>query len=131
MMFIAVISVIIFAILGLNIFGVYGAVLALGLSYLLLFLMSFSAVYRFLKFDVDWKFIIKNIILSLILAVGLYLIKSDLPAGRQGLFVFENLYRYDNLWKIVALGLIYFAFFVVLNWKRFALLKGEVVRMRK
>jgi len=97
--------------------------LALGIGYGLLFLLSLRLIYKNTPFGVDWKFILKNIILALILSVGLWMIKSDL-------FVFDDLMRYSNLWKLVGLGFAFFLVFVGVNWKRAMMLKSEVMRMR-
>jgi len=47
-------------------------------------------MYKNIVFDVDWQFIVKNIILTLILTGVLWRVKSDL-------FVFDDMLRYKNL----------------------------------
>jgi len=102
---------------------IYWAIFTFWFSYILLFLMSFRLIYRNIKFNVDWKFIIKNIIIALILSVLIWFVKSKL-------FVFDDMMRYSNLWKLIGLGFGFFLVFIVFNLSRFMALKNEIVRMR-
>ncbi|AHB41440.1 polysaccharide biosynthesis protein [candidate division SR1 bacterium RAAC1_SR1_1] len=120
---ISVIVVTIVSLVGLYTIGIYGSVLALGIGYVLLFILSFRLIYKHIQFDVDWKFILKNTILALILSTGLWMIKSEL-------FVFDDMLRYSNLSKLLGLGLTFFLIFVGINWKRTMMLKNEVMRIR-
>lgn len=123
MLLISVVVVAIVSLVGLYTIWIYWSILALGAGYGLLFWLSFRLIYKDIKFGVDWKFILKNTILALILSVWIWIIKSDL-------FVFDDMMRYSNLWKLVGVGFAFFLVFVGVNWKRAMMLKSEVMRMR-
>lgn len=124
MLLISVAVVAIVSLIGLYTIWIYWSVLALGSGYVLLFWLSFRLIYKHIKFGVDWKFIVKNTILALILSVWVWIIKSDL-------FIFDDVMRYSNLWKLILSGFGFFLMFIGVNWKRAIVLKDEVMRMRK
>ncbi len=123
-MLVSVVVVTVVSLIWLYTIWIYWSILAFGISYVLLFWLSFCLIYKDIQFGVDWKFILKNIILTLILSVGLWFIKSDL-------FIFDDVMRYNNLWKLIRLGLVFFLIFVAVNWKRAMMLKDELMRMRE
>ena len=122
-LFISILSVTIVSILSMYTIWIYGSVLALGISNVLLFILSFRLIYKDIPFGVEWKFIIKNIVLWSLLAVVLWYIKSDI-------FVIDDFYRLSNLSKLILLWLAFFVAFWAVNYKKFLLLKDEVKKLR-
>ncbi len=123
MLLISACVVIVVSLIWLTTIWIYWSILALWLWYWLLFLLSFLFLYKHLPFSIDWKFIIKNIIVTSILSIGVWLIKSEL-------FIFDDIMRWSNLLKLIGIWLIFFFVFIGINWKRAMLLKDELIKMR-
>ncbi len=122
-LFISTLLVAILSIVGMYTIWIYGSVLALWISNLLLFILSFKLIYKDIPFGVEWKFIIKNIVLGLVLTAILWSFKSKI-------FVIDDLVRMTNLWKLILLWLAFFVAFWAVNYKKFLLLKDEVKKLR-
>ena len=103
---------------------IYGAVIALWLAYLFLFVLSFRLIYKDIKFKIDWNFVIRNLIIISILAIITWMIKDKI-------FVFDDLLRLKNLWKILGLAGIVAVLFLWFNGKRVLMLKDELIKMKK
>ncbi len=67
----------------------YGAIFAMGISYILLFILSFKILYQKITFKINRKIIIKNLIFSGLLGIGIWYLKSNF-------FIFEDTQRYQN-----------------------------------
>ena len=102
----------------------YGAVIALWLAYLFLFVLSFRLIYKDIKFKIDWNFVIRNLIIISILAIITWMIKDKI-------FIFDDLLRLKNLWKILGLAGIVAVLFLWFNGKRVLMLKDELIKMKK
>ncbi len=111
------------SLISMKIAGTYGAVLAFGLSYLLLWILSWRLLRKDISISVNRRFIIKNIIILVLMGAILLLIKWDI-------FVLDDLQRYSNFGKMVILWLIFYSIFVGFNYKKFMLLKEEVKKLR-
>lgn len=122
-LFISILLVAVLSLIGMYSIWIYGSVLALWISYTLLFILSFRLIYKDIPFGVEWKFIIKNIVLWLVLTVILWFLKSKI-------FVIDDLVRMTNLWKLILLGMWFFVAFWAVNYKKFLLLKDEVRKLR-
>jgi len=102
---------------------VYGAVLTLWIGETMLFILSFKLIYKDIKFGVDWRFIIKNLFLGLLLWLFLRMIKSKI-------FINDDLMRLSNLWKLILIGLGFFVVFGLFNFKKALVLKWEIKKLR-
>jgi len=107
----------------LNLMGIYGAILAMGVWYLMLFIMSFWLILRDVKFGFEWLFVLRNCILLSVMWVGLWFLKENL-------FVFDDAFRTQNLFRLVVVWFGFFFAFVGLNWKRAMMLRDEIKKIR-
>jgi hypothetical protein len=104
--------------------GLVGAVIALAVSWIILWAYSLHYVYSFQKINFDWMFFIKNTIVSIALAFGIYLVSPKI-------FVFQDALRMTNLWYLLILGIVYYCIILVVNYKSVRALINEVRGMRK
>ena len=103
---------------------IYWWVLALWTWYITLWILSFRELYWEYKFTVNWKLIINNIIICLVMAIIVWKIKD-------WIFVFDDFERYRNLWKLVLIAVWMWWVFVLANLKQFLALKDEVLKLKK
>ena len=103
---------------------IYGWVLALWTWYISLRFLSFREIYSENKFTVNWKLIINNIIVCIVMWIVVRKIKD-------WLFIFDDLERYKNLWKLVLVALWMWVIFSIVNIKQFLALKNEVLKLKK
>jgi len=103
---------------------IYWWVLSLWTWYITLWILSFRELYRKNKFKINWKLIINNIIICTIMGVCVRKIKN-------WLFIFDDLERYKNLWKLVLVAMWMCWFFMLVNLKQFITLKNEILKLRK
>ena len=103
---------------------IYWWVLALWTWYITLWILSFRELYRENKFNVNWKLIINNIIICLVMAIIVWKIKD-------WIFVFDDLERYRNLWKLVLVAVSMWWIFVLANLKQFLALKDEILKLKQ
>lgn len=107
----------------IKIAGLYGIVFAYSLAYFLLRLFSYLLIKRDVKTTIQWWFILKNISVLAVLWIIVWLAKGKV-------FVFDDLERYHNLWKLLVIWVVYCCIFAGFNYKRVVLLKEEIKRMR-
>ncbi|HPC34825.1 MAG TPA: oligosaccharide flippase family protein, partial [Candidatus Absconditabacterales bacterium] len=122
-LFITALITVVLSIIGMYSLGIYGAVLTLGIGETILFILSFKLIYKDIKFGVDWRFIIKNLFLGLLLGIILRMIKSKI-------FINDDLMRLSNLWKLILIGLGFFVVFGLFNFQKALVLKGEIKKLR-
>jgi len=122
-LFITVLITVILSIIWMYSLWVYGAVLTLWIGETMLFILSFKLIYKDIKFGVDWRFIIKNLFLGLLLWLFLRMIKSKI-------FINDDLMRLSNLWKLILIGLGFFVVFGLFNFKKALVLKWEIKKLR-
>jgi hypothetical protein len=103
---------------------IYGWVLALWTWYITLRFLSFRELYLENKFTVNWKLIINNILVCIVM----WIIVRKIG---KWLFVFDDLERYKNLWKLVLIALSMWVIFSLVNIKQFLALKDEVLKLKK
>lgn len=117
-------SVLIVSIIWLYTIWIYWSVLALWISYLLLFYLSIRLIYRNIKFSVDKRFIVKNMIIGIILGITLLLIKNQI-------FTINNESRYKNLIYLCILWIGFLWTFIFINRKKYIVLKKEIYTLKK
>lgn len=103
--------------------GLYGIVLAYSFAYFLLRLFTYLLMKREISIKMQWWFFLRNIWVLTILWGALRFFK-------QNMFIFDDLERYNNLWKLFVLWVVYCCIFIGFNYKRILLLKGEIKKMR-
>lgn len=122
-LFISILLVTILSIVGMYSIWILGSVLALWVSYTLLFILSLRLIHKEIPFGVEWKFIVKNIIIWIGLGGILWWLKINT-------FVIDDLMRMHNLWKTMIFGLWFFVVFGILNYKKILLLKDEMKKLK-
>lgn len=110
-------------IVGMRIAGTYGAVMAFGLSYLLLGILSWWLLRKDISIKVNRWFIFKNVVILVAMWVALFLTKWNV-------FVVDDFQRYINFVKMAILWLIFYGIFVGFNYKKLLMLKEEVKKLR-
>lgn len=103
---------------------IYWWVLALWTWYITLRFLSFRELYKENKFTVNLKLIINNIIICILMWIIVRKI-------RDWIFVFDDLERYRNLWKLVLIAVWMWWIFVLANLKQFLALKDEILKLKK
>lgn len=103
---------------------IYWWVLALWTWYITLWILSFRELYRENKFNVNWKLIINNTIICLVMAIIVWKIKD-------WIFIFDDLERYKNLWKLILIAVSMWWIFVLANLKQFLALKDEILKLKQ
>lgn len=103
---------------------IYGWVLALWTGYIALWFLSFRELYRENKFSINRKLIINNAILCSIMGIIIWKLKD-------GVFIFDDLERYRNLWKLVLFALWMGCIFGLANIKQLLALKNEILKLKK
>ncbi|MFA7298222.1 MAG: oligosaccharide flippase family protein [Candidatus Absconditabacterales bacterium] len=106
------------------ILGVYGAILGFSVSQLLLFILSYRILNKTTKIHIHRGFVIKNIIFISILGSIIWYIKGNI-------FIFDDLQRYNNLLKMIALGMCFYIVFAGFNYKKVLELKNEIRNIKK
>lgn len=103
---------------------IYWWVLALWTWYIALRFLSFRELYKENKFTVNWKLLINNVIVCTIMWIVVWKFKD-------WIFIFDDLERYRNLWKILLIWLCMWWIFVLVNLKQFLALKDEILKLKK
>ena len=103
---------------------IYWWVLALWTWYITLRFLSFRELYKENKFTVNWKILINNVIVCTIMWAVVWKFKD-------WVFVFDDLERYRNLWKLVLIALWMAWVFWLANIKQFLALKDEILKLKK
>ena len=103
---------------------IYWWVLALWTWYITLRFLSFRELYKENKFTVNLKLLINNLIVCAIMWIVVWRFKD-------WIFVFDDLERYKNLWKLLLIWLCMWWIFVLVNLKQFLALKDEILKLKK
>lgn len=103
---------------------IYWWVLALWTGYITLWFLTFHELYRENKFSVNRKLIINNAILCSIMGIIVWKLKD-------GVFIFDDLERYRNLWKLVLFAIWMGWLFGLANIKQLLALKNEILKLKK
>ncbi len=105
----------------IKLWGLRWAGLGFGISYFTLWGLSFPYLLKASKFPLQWRFIIKNLIVLVSLGAVIFVWKSKLW------LVSEE--RWLMIAKLIGVGVAYFLCFAALNWRQVAMLKGEITKM--
>ena len=103
---------------------IYWWILALWTWYIALWFKSFKELYNENKFSVNRKLIVNNFLICVVMWIIVWKIKD-------WIFVFDDLERYKNFWKLVLIGLCMLWIFVLVNLKQFLALKDEILKLKK
>lgn len=104
--------------------GIYGAVISTIIGWFLLWFFSFRIVYNNCRIDLEWKFVVKNILLFVILGLVIYTLKDRV-------FVLEDSERFHNFVWLVIVGIVYYLIIGSVNFGKLKFLREEVKRLRK
>jgi O-antigen/teichoic acid export membrane protein len=121
---IACILTIITAFALIKLYGIYGAWLAFGLSnaytrWFSLFLIKKEKY----SLNFDWKFIIKNILLFIVLWLGIILWK--------GYIIDVDWNRWYMIVRLIIIGLVFYWIIFIWNLEKVKFLKLEIIKLRK
>ena len=103
---------------------IYWWVLALWTGYITLWFLSFRELYDENKFSVNRKLIINNAILCSIMGFIVWRLKD-------WIFIFDDLERYRNLWKLILFAIWMGWLFWLANIKQILALKNEIFKLKK
>ncbi len=123
-MAISTLFVIVTALLFIHMFWIYWAIIGFCLGQLLLFILSYIILDKQIKITIDWYFVIKNIVFASLLGILIWYFKSTI-------FIFDDLLRYNNLWKLMFILIGFYILIGIFNWEKIITLKGEVMKLRK
>lgn len=101
-----------------------GAVIAIAISWIVLWGFSLYEIHSFQKIDFDWKFFGKNTVVTIVLSGLVYLVSSRL-------FVLQDAMRLTNLLYLLAIGICYYVIIAAVNYKTIRALVNEIRNMRK
>ncbi len=103
---------------------VYGAVISTVVGRFLLWLFSLRLVYRKCPIHIEWRFVTKNILYFLVFGMILFFAKGKM-------FIQDDAMRMRNLGVLIAIWVVWYLFFGVLNMKKLLYLKEEVKKLKK
>lgn len=112
---------ILFTCLSIKFWGLRGAGISFGISYLALWGLSFPYLIKTGEFNIQWKFIIKNLIILPILGALVFVWKTEI-----GLFS-EN--RWMMILRLIGIWIIYVLSFAGTNWRQVGFLKNEIKKI--
>lgn len=106
------------------IFGwIYWAVLSFWIWYLLIFLSSYAVIKKQgIKVNLDWEFIIKNIITFTILWLGILTSKEKLSLLSGN--------RWINIGEIIGIWILFYTILWFINYKKIISLYKEIIQIR-
>ena len=109
---------ILFTCLSITFWGLRGAGIGFGISYLALWGLSFPYLIKAREIHIQWKFIIKNLIILTILGILVFVWKTEI-----GLFS-EN--RWMMILRLIGIWIIYVLCFAGTNWRQVGFLRNEM-----
>ncbi len=108
----------------LKIIWLWGAIIWTAVAMIIMYIWSWNIIKKDYPISVDWKFLVKNALLFLVLAAGIYYIKDSL-------FVLEDSFRYKNILYLLVVWFVFAGIVIWVNYKRIQSLKEFVVKLRK
>ena len=108
---IASIITVIITFIGIKWLWLYGAVLCFWISHLMLWLLSFPYIFRLNHFPLQWKFILKNILILFLLWGGLYVFKITFNLWGDE--------RFFEILKLIFIFITYYISLIIFNRKVF------------
>lgn len=118
---ISTIITILFTYRTIELLGIRWTSISFGISYLVLRSFSFFYLLRDNKFTLQWKFIIKNLIIFIILGTMICIWKGEVWL--------QNWERWIVIAKLIGIWIIYILCFTALNWKQFIFLAKEIKKL--
>lgn len=109
---------ILFTYRGIKFFGLRGAGIGLGISYLTLWGFSLPYLLKAGKINIQWKFIIKNLIILAILGILVFIGKRKIG------LLSEN--RWIMIARLIEIWIVYALCFTGMNWKQVGFLGKEI-----
>lgn len=103
----------------LYLIGIWWALAGLAIGLGVMFWLSYRLIHKHEPIHVQWKIILKNIPIIIVLCVILWYVKG-------GFFVMDDLARYRNLGVLVVFGFAYLGVLGALNRRQVGLLVKEV-----
>lgn len=120
---ISVILMILTSILWIMLIGIYGAILGFVVWEITLFVLSYFLLEKQISFTLNYKFIVKNISLMLLLGCMIRYFKNKI-------FVLDDIMRHQNLWRLILLWVFFYLSVSILNRRKLLVLKREINRLR-
>ncbi len=99
--------------------GLVGAVIAIAVSWIVLWWYSLHYVHTYQKISFDWNFFIKNLFLILVLSWCVYWISSKV-------FILSDALRFTNLGYLFLVAIVYYLLIAFANYKSVKALMGEL-----
>lgn len=106
-------------------FGLWliGAVTSMVIAWIIIFTLSFNVVNKNQKIWFDWNFLLYNLAIIIWLSLIIWYLKD-------GIFIIENIDRWNNVIKLAIILLIYYWIIGWVNYKSFVLLWKEVRKLK-
>lgn len=102
---------------------IYWAVFSFWVWYLLIFLSSYTVIKKQgIKVNLDWKFIIKNIITFIVLWLGIFTSKEKLSLLSGN--------RWFNVGEVIGLWILFYTILWLINYKEFLSLYKEIMQIK-
>ncbi len=122
--FLGLIINIILNIILINTIGLIGSAIAMMVSRVSLFLLSYKLINQNKEIIFDRWYLLKNVIFISIISWIIYYIKDML-------FVLKDIHRYDNLLYLVLIVCIYYLYILTINYRNIIMIKKELQNIRK
>ena len=81
-------------------------------------------MYKENKFSINLKLVINNILICIAMWIVVWKLKD-------WIFVFDDLERYRNLWKLAIIAACMWWIFALANIKQILALKNEILKLKK
>ena len=105
-------------------FWIFWWILAFWIWYFTLRFLSFKELYLENKFSINRKLVINNFVICAVM----WLIVRKF---KDWFFVFDDLERYRNLWKLILIAVCMLWVFCLVNLKQILALKNEILKLKK
>jgi len=102
---------------------IYWWILALWTWYISLWILSFRELYIKNSFSVNWKLILNNLLICVLMWIIVRKIKN-------WVFVFDDYERYRNFWKLILIAITMWWIFCLVNIKQLLALKNEIMKLK-
>ncbi|MCF7834549.1 oligosaccharide flippase family protein [Candidatus Gracilibacteria bacterium] len=122
--FITLITNIIFNLIFIYLRGVIGVISATMISRIMLFIMSYKLIDKRKEISFNRGYLIKNLVVIIILSTIIIIYKNNI-------FVLEDMYRYKNLMYFVLTGIGYYIIIGSVNYKNIQYVLKEIKQLKK
>ncbi len=100
------------------------AIVWTAIAIIIMVVWSYDIIKKDYPINIDYRFLIKNTLLFLVLAGVIYYIKDNI-------FVLEDVFRYRNIWYLLIVGLFFSGIVVWVNYKKFIELKIFLLKIKE